>query len=58
VKYPEQGFKLGKEVSVLVGEDIIEGVVVRSDKDLPCTIIVKLKDGRYLVNNEVNLLES
>lgn len=54
-KFPAQGDYLGKRVKVCFEYDtskVMEGEVVRDDKEAPGRLIIRLDDGRYVLSTE------
>ncbi len=54
-KFPRQGDWLYKTVDVLFhydSDNIIEGIIVRDDKEDPWVTIIKLADGKYVLSTE------
>jgi hypothetical protein len=58
-KFPKQGKNLGRLVKVCFNYDtskIINGIIVRDDREDPGLTIIQLADGRYVLATECQYL--
>ncbi|PCJ11106.1 MAG: hypothetical protein COB04_19575 [Gammaproteobacteria bacterium] len=54
-KFPLQSSEVGQEVNVCFHRDIehcIDGVIVRADREKPFVTIIRLSDGRHVLDTE------